>query len=1065
MVENNFTEGEFEWITENNNIKKIINKTGTDFFRSSSPLDKIFTEFTIKSNILKSAGTLDMLIDHGDDVYSIHDFKTGASFDRLFEASMFKYASTSTEDMWDNPRNRAKLQIMWYALMMKVENPNAKFSNLEIQYIRNRRFIDEVDNRKFINVPAYLEMIENYLKTDKPEIYKELKELGHFNSIFNPATYNYVDSKSLNLTGLDTDLAMELKLKVLKLQGLVMWDRDLVSWKDKSEKSEKVFNEIKETMDEILKIQNTEGISYASWDTDMSWMESWVGSASSSTNPYVQLYYSFLQTQKNKAARETSNWESTFDSLLQALRKEANSKDFLGKVTRNFLGGDDSAKLFGFAYIKENNKLRFLTPETDAAEWAKLTAIQQRFLSFVLDSSDKYFINEKSDYTDPRSNTLIALANKVITSREVKGAEKNLTNLDLFNKIGEKIPKAVPFRYKRGFVFKVPPLMEDVRRNSPFLSGKYLKFVWNKHFTNFFESQFDGWFATSEAIPMKYLGSDEIDGNNNFSLNIEYMMKNVVKQYNYKLHLDEVHSLGTGIKYYLMAKESPDDNVDFTKAKNWFEDSINLHLLGRKQTDIDLVRRALKVKATDGTMLQFNFVKFMRSMKQFFAGPTMWLKPVSGLANAVFAGLVTMKEAIRNEFSIYGKHANFGVRDIAEGMAYAMNLYTVKSADGSFRNDPYWLLMEKTRFLPDNYDWFTSSNVLLTGRNKALTSKTMYMFHSYPEEVLATATFIAQLKSIKLADGSSMFDHYKTVEKVDSAGNTYSEVEWDGTVRGRRNISGVSDRPQFEDVTDLTIEEVNNIKFLYEKMHGGYRQDERARAEYYIFGELMFQFKRYMPSILRNLFASKGVRQTQGFFREDGLDASGNPILKWTPQIIEGRFITLGKLILNYAGLLGGGDSNVIRKFINMQKDESYDWAKLTDAQKDDMRDFAVTFSMFLALMLGYFNMWDRDEENSLKRLQLRIANDFAGNSYPLEVLQNMANLSTPTVAKKSVQFASSLGELSLSILLLGTGDDEAYTKAGDLRGLNNFKKNVHILSSIYDFERFKSQLPTDPIE
>lgn len=163
-----------------------------------------------------------MLIDHGDDVYSIHDFKTGASFDRLFEASMFKYASTSTEDMWDNPRNRAKLQIMWYALMMKVENPNAKFSNLEIQYIRNRRFIDEVDNRKFINVPAYLEMIENYLKTDKPEIYKELKELGHFNSIFNPATYNYVDSKSLNLTGLDTDLAMELKLKVLKLQGLVM---------------------------------------------------------------------------------------------------------------------------------------------------------------------------------------------------------------------------------------------------------------------------------------------------------------------------------------------------------------------------------------------------------------------------------------------------------------------------------------------------------------------------------------------------------------------------------------------------------------------------------------------------------------------------------------------------------------------------------------------------------------------------------------------------------------------------------------------------------------------------
>lgn len=255
------------------------------------------------------------------------------------------------------------------------------------------------------------------------------------------------------------------------------------------------------------------------------------------------------------------------------------------------------------------------------------------------------------------------------------------------------------------------------------------------------------------------------------------MMKNVVKQYNYKLHLDEVHSLGTGIKYYLMAKEDESDNIDYTRAKEWFEDSINLHILGRKQTDIELVRRAIKARGADGKMLQFNFVKFLRSLKQFFAGPTMWLKPVSGLANAVFAGLVTVKEAIRNEFSIYGEHANFKLKDIAFGMTYAMNLYTTKSADGSFRHDPYWLLMEKTRFLPDNYDWFTSSNVLLTGRNKAFTSKTMYAFHSYPEEVLATATFIAQLRSMKLADGSSVFDHYKTVDKIDSAGKTYKEVE------------------------------------------------------------------------------------------------------------------------------------------------------------------------------------------------------------------------------------------------------------------------------------------------
>lgn len=100
-----------------------------------------------------------------------------------------------------------------------------------------------------------------------------------------------------------------------------------------------------------------------------------------------------------------------------------------------------------------------------------------------------------------------------------------------------------------------------------------------------------------------------------------------------------------------------------------------------------------------------------------------------------------------------------------------------------------------------------------------------------------------------------------------------------------------------------------------------------------------------------------------------------------------------------------------------------------------------------------------------MKRLQLRIANDFAGNSYPIEVLQNIVNLSSPVVAKKSLQYASGLGELSLSIMFLGMGDEQnAFTKEGDLRGLNNVIRNTHILSSIYNVNRFVNEYP-DEIE
>lgn len=173
----------------------------------------------------------------------------------------------------------------------------------------------------------------------------------------------------------------------------------------------------------------------------------------------------------------------------------------------------------------------------------------------------------------------------------------------------------------------------------------------------------------------------------------------------------------------------------------------------------------------------------------------------------------------------------------------------------------------------------------------------------------------------------------------------------------------------------------------------------------------------------------------------------------------------LAKLMLNYMGLLSGEGSNTIRKFLNMQKDEAYNWDSLSDAQKDDLIDFAVTFSMFLGLMLGYFSLWDRDEENSLKRLHLRIANDFAGNAYPLEVLTNVANLSSPVVAKKSIQYATALGELSMSIMMLGIDPDEAYTKEGNLRGMTNVIRNTHLLSSIYNVERFFNELPDEPLE
>lgn len=135
----------------------------------------------------------------------------------------------------------------------------------------------------------------------------------------------------------------------------------------------------------------------------------------------------------------------------------------------------------------------------------------------------------------------------------------------------------------------------------------------------------------------------------------------------------------------------------------------------------------------------------------------MWIKPVTGTINAVFANLVTIKEAVRN--SIPGWHAgsNFDVADLAFGYKEALNLYTVDALqDSKFRRNKAYILMERFGYMPDSFDWFTLPNQLLTAKNKLFTSRTMMLFHTLPEEVLATAMFVAQLKATKFtkADGT-----------------------------------------------------------------------------------------------------------------------------------------------------------------------------------------------------------------------------------------------------------------------------------------------------------------------
>ncbi len=1071
MSEHNILSSEIDWLNPDA-IRAIIRKTGTDYLNNGGT-DKLYTEKVIGSTLLKWFGTVDMFVDHGNDLYSLFDLKTGLRFNKLFEDSFFKYGRTSIADVFDNSRNRAKLQLMLYAFIIKVEDPKARFRNLDVIHIRNQWSIAQEDPYKSVNVPAYLEIIKNTLKNEPQykELYKKLEELDHFDALFSPESYTVVtpqDFGSVNNVGSSKDL---IEAKMLELQGLIMYDsavRDLNTLGSGEEQRLKIAENrerITVLMEEIIKLKKDPNVSMALSDINMGYVDRWLGSQSYSTNPYVQMYYKSLSTAKQASRAQYENWNVMHDKKLKALI------EYKGlKAVSRIVGGVNRDKLFSFAYktdMKNNIFKRLITSED--AEFSKLSSVEQDYLNFVNNSISAVFEKQHSALVDSKNTTPIA--ERIVTYRDWRG-KKNVpvTNLNLHNKqfsLSNNLDENnTPFKYYKGFFPKFAPQIDDVaREHGSYFSKNVVRFLWNRYTTNYFETTFDQWQNQDEAIPMKYLGNKSIDENEHYTLNLELAVKSYMKHYIYKAHVDEVFTMGQAIRIYLNAKREeiaagPDpDRVDHVdRLTEWFEDSVNLHVLGRKSIKMDVSSRPFG-KIRNDRYEKFNWVKFLRSLKTFFAGPTMWLKPLSGLPNAVFATLVTLKEGIKGTFGIATSNAQFGLSDIAYGFKEAFNLFLWDGkSNEQFRSNKAYLLMEKFGYLPDNSDWYTSNNELMTARNQLFTSRTMMMFHSLPEETIATAIFIAQLRAMKYKnkDGveTNVWDSYEVVKKKLSDGQEYDVVDWVGGVRGVQNVSKLDGSPEYVNIEGLTIEEINAVKFLYEKIHGGYRADERIAAEYYVMGELFVQLKKYMPAILKNVWASRGIRQTQGYWKEV-VDDNGVTIKKWNPQVIEGRYKTLLGLTLNYLSIKATQDGktpNKFRQLLGLQYDVGQSWEQLSEAQKEDMKDFALTWSMYLLLMMGAAQLWDRDDDDTAKKIYERIANDFAGNVHPLELLKNVKNAFLPTAVNRGYQLLEGTAELTFSMLAYGAGyDDAALTREGNFRGAANVKRNIHFISAWYD--------------
>lgn len=204
-------------------------------------------------------------------------------------------------------------------------------------------------------------------------------------------------------------------------------------------------------------------------------------------------------------------------------------------------------------------------------------------------------------------------------------------------------------------------------------------------------------------------------------------------------------------------------------------------------------------------------------------------------------------------------------------------------------------------------------------------------------------------------------------------------------------------------------------------MHGGYREDERARLEYFLLGEVFMQFKRYLPNIIKQGFGSRTKLYSYGTYkaapswreydhrdpevRKDLAIAAGREekaqALEWNARVQEGRFRVLAGLALSWLPIkvqsMDGRPPGVAQKLaekVGVFHHESYQWKNLSPYQREVVVDFAVTYTMMGLFILGGMLMFGAadDDDNQIRKYYNRIVGNFSQHFNVYETIRDIVS-------------------------------------------------------------------------
>lgn len=920
--------------------------------RYKGPLeDKVSSEVKVASTLLGIGSTIDMLVEHSNNSVSLYDFKTGDFFLKDIDTSdEMRHTKQIIDDIIkDNRMDKARLELMLRAFILKEQMPELRFRDIAVVHLAQHRGATVYKT----SMSNYLSAIEQYYKTQRPDLYEELNKRG----LFDLSSYT-ADSKAVtDLLDDERDfsqmapaeraawLSRRIEIIYTKWEGL---EEDMPG---------PIKTKLENYTQALLDVTKELDTDFQADGKDIGYLERWFGTFYEIAQPVVQKFVRLYRQNKYRATARFNKVKNEQRMFLKPVAEEWYAKNPSRKSrTAVGLGGpiyhtENGEGMFDFMW-----KIRTVADTT--GYYARV--ITKSSSGTYTDEDGKTFTKAQYEYNKWYRETLKTLYN---------GAMKKVVD-------GTKTKEDLTWGYSpynEFFMPRVPKDHEEFLETHGIVSKENAKRAFTSMTDIFIHEQYHN--QKRIGIPVKYMGSPTVITDKLFSMNTEKAMLAFAENMIYKDELDESYAIGQGVLKLLKKERDPSGKPKWDRTIGWLNDYLEGHIAGKSEEI--LLRRG---QAKPGSV---NYNRLAQSMNNVVTASSMWVAPVSGGFNTILIGIYSTSKAVMGSIARkFGIEVDYSFTDFKFATAIWLRSGLVGKAKRGFdnyqdfeANDKMHRFIQMMNFDTNTFKSSINKGDLMSAKNKVLDQSNLYLFHSIGEEFGTYTTMIAMLKSRKVKDGhgnwikiesdgkftpvatkaeaSSMWDAYEVNE-------TTGEFEYKGPQRGILQDG--------TPLNGLTVEEVDKMRRASQRMNGSYREDEKAAIEQTVIGRWLLKFKKYIPNIIAYNFQGKFHDWSLGEYQQlfdpvtrEPVIKDGQTVYQWQAKVNEGRMWVALKFISYGLARINNKESDTFN---------AYKWENLSAEQRKLLIDTGISMTLMFMMMGAGMSMFgdDDDEKNKFAR-------------------------------------------------------------------------------------------------